>query len=230
MESRSLGPKNLNVIQAAALGGILGPVLFGSVLIVLTLLEEDFMRRLGWSPFGLSNTDWPSGLALGQYGYIMSAAFLLNGVMVVLFGLGLWKALPPIVMARAATLLMMLAGVAMMGLTFATDASIRHLPPTIHGRIHDACFAALGSTLFPSMLIFGRVFRQSPAWRGLSTYPWVTAVLAIPTFAFKGASFYLFLGAVLTWTLIVSLKLRTASRQWNIPSLASPPCASKTPD
>jgi hypothetical protein len=97
----------------------------------------------------------------------------------------------------------------MMGLTFATDASIRHLPPTFHGRIHDGCFAALGSTLFPAMLILGWVFRQSPYWRGLSTYTWVTATLAVPTFAFKGASFYVFLGAVLTWTVVIALRLRS---------------------
>ena len=209
MKLRSPGTENLKLIHTGSLAGILGPGLFGGVLIVLTLLEDDFMRSLGWSPLSLRSTEWPSGLALGQYGYIMSGAFLVNGVMVVLFGLGLWKALPPTTTPRVATVLLILAGVAMMGLAFATDAKIRHSPRTFHGRIHDGCFAALGSTLFPAMLILGWVFRQSHYWRGLSTYTWVTAALAIPTFAFKGASFYLFLGAVLTWTVIIALRLRS---------------------
>lgn len=212
MESRSAEMKKLNLIQAGGLAGVVGPVLFGSVLIVLTLLEEDFMRSLGWSPLSLTTTEWPSGLALGQYGYLMSAAFFLNGVMVVLFGLGLWKALPPTALSRIATLLLILAGIAMMGLTFATDAKMRNFPRTFHGRIHDGCFAALGSTLFPAMLVLGWVFRQCPFWRRLSTYTWVTAALAVPTFAFKGASFYLFLGAVLTWTVVVALRLRRVTR------------------
>ena len=51
--------------KLAAFAGMVGPVLFGGVLVILTLVEYDFMRGLGWEPLGLSNTDWPSGLALG---------------------------------------------------------------------------------------------------------------------------------------------------------------------
>ena len=108
MESRSPGKENLKLIYTGGLAGIIGPGLFGSVLIVLTLLEDDFMRSLGWSPLSLSTTEWPSGLALREYGYIMSAAFLVNGIMVVLFGLGLWKALPPTTTPRVATALLIL--------------------------------------------------------------------------------------------------------------------------
>jgi hypothetical protein len=80
--------------KAAALAGTVGSVLFGGVLIILTLIEYDFMRSLGWEPLGLSNTDWPSGLALGPHGYIMTAAFLINGLFVIFFAVGLLQALP----------------------------------------------------------------------------------------------------------------------------------------
>src|SRR5438874_1394003 len=140
-----------------------------------SLLEYKFMRSLGWEPLGFSNTDWPSGLALGQYGYAMTAAFLFNGLLVILFGIGLWQALPESTTLRVAVVLLLLAGIAMMGLAFATDPTIRNASPTLHGRIHDGCFAALGSTLFPSMLLFGCVFRKCSSWRGLSTYTWPTA-------------------------------------------------------
>jgi hypothetical protein len=198
-----------SMIKVAALAGTIGPLLFGSVVLALTLLEYDFMRSLGWEPLGFSNTDWPSGLALGQYGCVMSFAFLLNGLLVVVFSLGLWQVLPPENSARVATALLVLAGITMTGLAFTTDPTIRTTPSTWHGRVHDACFAALGSTLFPSMLLLGWVFRKCPSWRGLSTYTWITVALAIPTFAFKGAAFYLFLAAVLVWTMIVASQLKT---------------------
>jgi uncharacterized protein DUF998 len=195
-----------NVITTAALAGMIGPIMFGAVLVALTALECDFMRSLGWSPLGFTNTDWPSGLALGQYGYIMTAAFLLNGLLVILFGIGLGQALPQTPVSRIATILLRLSGVALMGLAFTTDPTIRTSPATWHGRIHDACFAALGSTLLPAMLLSGWAFRKSGSWRSLSTYTWLTAALAIPTFAFKGAAFYLFLAAVLTWTVIIACR------------------------
>src|SRR5436309_10446858 len=141
--------------KAAALAGTVGSVLFGGVLIILTLIEYDFMRGLGWEPLGLSNTDWPSGLALGPHGYLMTAAFLINGLFVIFFAVGLRQALPFMRTSRVASILLLLAGVAMMGLASTTDPTIRTTPATLHGRIHDGCFVALGTTLFPSMLLFG---------------------------------------------------------------------------
>ena len=193
--------------KVAALAGTVGPVLFGAVLVILTLIEYDFMRSLGWEPLGLSNTDWPSGLALGPQGYIVTAAFLTNGLFVIFFAVGLLQALPFTRTSRAASALLLLAGVAMMGLASTTDPTIRTTPATLHGHIHDGCFVALGTTLFPSMLLFGWTFRSIPAWRSLSTYTWLTAAAAVPTFALKGAAFYLFLAGVLAWTLIVARKL-----------------------
>jgi len=195
------------LVKTAALAGTIGPLLFAGVLVLLTALEYDFMRGLGWSLLGFATTDWPSCLALGQYGYIMTGAFLLNGILVVLFAVGLSKALPQTTASRIATVLLMLAGTAMAGLTFLPDPTSQAASPTWHGRIHDGCFVALGSTLFPSMLVLGWVFRKSPSWNRLSTYTWVSAALAVPTFALKGAAFYLFLVAVLTWTVIVARKL-----------------------
>jgi hypothetical protein len=193
------------LIKTASLVGIIGPCLFGGVLILLTVLEYDFIRGLGWSLFGFATNIWPSCLALGRYGYILSGAFFLNGIVVFIFAMGLSKVLPRTAICRVATGFLMLAGIAMAGLTFLTDAN--RLPTTWHGQIHDGCFAALGCTLFPAMLVLGWVFRKTASWNHLSTYTWATAVLAIPTFALKGAAFYLFLAAVLSWTVIVARNL-----------------------
>src|SRR5437763_16450155 len=105
----------------------------------------------------------------------------------------------------------------MMGLASATDLTIRTAPGTWHGRIHDGCFVALGTALFPSIILFGWAFRRVPAWRGLSTYTWLTAAAAVPTFALKGAAFYLFLAGVLVWTLFVARRLNSIDERPFLP-------------
>ena len=196
------------VTKLAALSGMIGPLLFGSVLLVLTVVEYDFMRSLGWEPLSVTTVVWPSGLALGPYGYVMTAAFLVNGLLVGVFALGLGQTLPGTTVSRAATILLLLAGLAMLGLAFPTDASIRRTPATWHGIIHDLSFAGVGLTLFPAMLAFGWAFRQSSGWRSLSAHTWLTAVLAVPTFGLKGAAFYVFLVAVMVWTARVAWRLK----------------------
>jgi len=196
------------VTRLAALAGMIGPLSFGSVLLVLTVVEYDFMRTLGWEPLSVATVVWPSGLALGPYGYVMTAAFLVNGLLVVVFALGLGQTLPGTTASRVAATLLLLAGFAMLGLAFTTDASIRRTPATWHGIIHDLSFAGVGLTLFPAMLAFGWAFRQSSGWRSLSAHTWLTAVLAVPTFGLKGAAFYVFLVAVMVWTARVAWRLK----------------------
>ena len=143
------------VTRLAAVAGMIGPLLFGSVLLVLTVIEDDFMRSLGWEPLSVTTSVWPSGLALGPFGYVMTAAFLVNGLVVGLFALGLSQTLPGTTSSRAAATLLLLAGLAMMGLAFTTDATIRKTPITWHGKIHDLSFAGLGLTLFAHCILLG---------------------------------------------------------------------------
>ena len=194
--------------KLAALAGTLGPILFGLTLLLLTLLDADFLCSLGWDPLRAPTFDWPSGLSLGPHGGIMIAAFLVNGALMMIFGVGLGKTVPQTKVGKAATRLMVLAGGAMMGLSFLTDPTVRNYPATWHGRLHDLSFVALGLTLFPSMILFGWGFHSSPGWRGLSWFTWLTVSLALPAFALKGFAFYIFLAAVLTWNVVAAQRLK----------------------
>ncbi len=193
--------------KLAALAGTFGPLLFGLTLFILTVLDADFLRSLGWDPLSAPTFDWPSGLSLGPHGGIMIAAFLVNGALMMVFALGLGQSLSQTHTSRAATLLLLLAGLAMMGLAFLTDPTIRSTPATWHGRLHDLSFVLLGLTLFPGMILLGVVFRSSAGWRGLGWYTWLTVALALPAFALKGIAFYIFLAAVLTWSVVVARRL-----------------------
>ena len=51
---------------------LIGPLLFALVVVTLTLLQYDFLRGLGWDPINAPTFDWPSGLALGPYGIVMT--------------------------------------------------------------------------------------------------------------------------------------------------------------
>ena len=38
------------MIRVAAVGGMVGPALFGTILIALTVVQYDFMLGIGWHP------------------------------------------------------------------------------------------------------------------------------------------------------------------------------------
>ncbi len=186
---------------------LLGPILFASVLTVLTLVEYDFLRSLGWHPINDPTFDWPSGLALGKYGWVMTTTFIISGILMALLASRLFPNLKPAPAARIGTTLMMSAGLALTALSFTTDPTIRTTPATWHGQLHDLSFVLLGLTLFPAMIVLGFAFRQNEQWKDLSTYTWFTLALAAPAFALKGAAFYVFLFAILVWNEVVALRL-----------------------
>ena len=64
---------------------LIGPVLFAIVLTALTFIKYDFLLSLGWHPINDPTFDWPSGLALGRFGWIMTATFITSGLIMTLF-------------------------------------------------------------------------------------------------------------------------------------------------
>ena len=197
------------MIKLAARAGMIGPFLIGSVLTTLTILKYDFLLSLGWHPLNDPTFDWPSGLALGNYGWIMTATFLLSGLMMTLFASGLRLSLPRVRPALIGTFILSLAGLAFAGLAFTTDPTIRSTPATWHGRLHDTSFVLLGLTLMPSMILLGFAFRTDDRWKDLSLYTWITVALALPAFWLKGAAFYVFMLAVLVWSEVIAIRLKS---------------------
>jgi hypothetical protein len=195
------------LIKLAALVGMIGPALFALIIAGLTIAEANFMHSIGWEPFG-NVLDWPSGLALGPYGRLMTVAFFVCGAAMAFFAYGLRLALD----GKLASTLLMIAGFAMMGLVFTTDPTLRSTPRTWHGILHDSFFAVLGLTLMSGMLLLGRVFQRIEQWKNLSVYTWSILALIIPTFWLKGAAFYVFLSAILVWCEVIALRLRSVKQ------------------
>ena len=186
---------------------LFGPILFALVLIMLTIIQYDFMLSLGWDPINAPTFDWPSGLALGKYGFVMTATFIVCGLLMFTFGIRLYLDLRPALSSQTGSALLALSGLALAGLAFTTDPTIRTTPATWHGRLHDFSFVLLGFTLFPAMIILGFAFRNDERWHNLSLYTWLTLTFAIPAFVLKGASFYVFLFAILLWNEVTAWRL-----------------------
>jgi len=197
-------------IKLAVFAGILGPLLLGSVITLLTIRERDFMLSIGWKLN--APLDWPSGLALGPIGWLMTLTFLLSGILIILFASGLRLSLPRLRSAGIAIWLLILAGVGMIGLISPTDKTIRTTPKTWHGILHDSSFTVIGLTLMPAMILFGFVFRKDPRWKNLAIYTWITVALAVPTFWMKGLAFYIFLAAILLWCEVIALRLLSTTK------------------
>ena len=185
----------------------LGPVLFTSILTTLTFVKYEFLLSLGWHPIKDPTFDWPSGLALGRFGWIMSLTFIVTGLIMTLFARRLFLDLKRTPASKLGAMLMAFAGLFLAALAFATDPTIRDYPATWHGRLHDLSFVLLGFTLFPAMVVLGFAFRADERWKSLSLYTWATLALAGPAFFVKGAAFYVFLFAILVWNEVAALRL-----------------------
>lgn len=196
------------MIKLAARVGIIGPILFASVVTLLTILKYDFLLSIGWHPINDPTFDWPSGLALGDYGWVMTATFLLSGLMMAVFASGLRLSLPRSPLTLIASLALTAAGLALAGLAFTTDPTLTSTSRTWHGLLHDLSFVILGFTHMPAMILFGFVFQKDERWKNLSAYTWLTVALAFPAFCLKGAAFYIFMLAILVWSEVIALRLK----------------------
>lgn len=189
---------------------LLGPILFASVLTILTIVKYDFLLSLGWHPIIEPTFDWPSGLALGRFGWIMTATFIISGLMMSFLAYYLFQDLQTTFASRLGTTLFAFAGISLATLAFTTDPTIRDYPSTWHGRLHDLSFVLLGLTLFPAMISLGFAFFKDDKWKNLSLYTWGTLCLAAPAFAIKGVAFYIFLLAILAWNEVIALRLKNS--------------------
>ncbi len=191
---------------------MVGPVALGGTICGLTLAQYSFLRGLRWHPLYAPTTDWPSGLALGPYGWLMVVTFVGSGLLLAIFAVGLHAAIGGGSERRSGAALLVVAGIAMMLLGFKIDPTYGDTPRTLHGAVHDAAFGVLGLSLVAALVVLSRQFARHPDWRGHARYTLVTGLLVAPAFALKGLLFYLFLANTLAWIEITAMRLRRIGR------------------
>ena len=190
---------------------MVGPILFGAILVVLTVVQYDFMVEIGWRPLGDPAGAWPSGLALGLYGWIQVLNFVVSGLLLMLLAVGLHTGVDGR-SARVGPVLLLIAGTAMALMGFETDPIFREGPRTLHGWIHDLAFALFVLALLPSFFFLWRRFRKDAPWRNHARYTLVTGVMAALLISLPGVAYYVFVVVVLVWMEATAIRLWRLSR------------------
>jgi hypothetical protein len=192
---------------------MVGPILFATVLLALTAVQYDFMLGIGWQPLSDPAGAWPSGLALGPYGWAQTVSFALSGLSLMIFAVGLHLGTRG--GARAGPALLFAAGAAMALMSFETDPIRRTGPRTLHGWIHDVAFVLFVLALLPAFVFLWRRLSKDPLWQGHARYTLVTGLLATMLLFLPGVAYYLFFAVVLAWFEVMAVRL------WQL-SLSSP--------
>jgi hypothetical membrane protein len=196
----------------AALAGMIGPAIFVLIVIVLTVAQYGFMRGLGWHPIEGSGVPWPSGLALGPYGWLQVLNFILVGLLVIAFAIGLHRTMRGKA-AKIGTGFLMLAGVALVLLGFKTDPELVSTgPQTLSGWIHGLAFLLLTLSLLLAVFFMGWGLRKDPLWRSYGWYSLATGILFVVGSLIPGQiGTYVFLTVILVWMFVMALRLRSVT-------------------
>jgi hypothetical protein len=127
-----------DVLGTAA--GVVAPVLFAAVAVGLTFHERAFLDGSGWSPVHRAPVEWPSLLALGPDGWLMSATFVACGVLGLLFARAVARRLPAAVPGAA---LVAVVSIAVALEAFKADKPMRSGGASWHDRIHGGVYPVI---------------------------------------------------------------------------------------
>jgi hypothetical protein len=194
--------------RSAALAGIIGPPLFVGLVVIITLLEWDFLQGIGWRLLENTSVPYPSALSLGAYGWLQVINFALFGLLCIHFTLGLHGAIHARKGARVSTALLLLAGSASLLCAFVTEPDTNHLPVTWHSMLHLVGFLLLlvALTLAPFALAWR--LRSDARWRGFEWYAVITGVLVILGAIYSPpVGFYVSIITFLVWIEVMAWRL-----------------------
>ena len=160
--------------------GAIGPILF-----ILVFLVEGATRP-GYSAWH----NFVSDLSLSNQGWIQTANFLICGVLMLCFALGLRQVFRSGKGAVWGPILLGVFGLSLIiaGL-FVTDPSLGYYPAgtssgthTLHGTIHGANAPLAFGSLTIAIFVLARRFASDPAWRGWALYSLVTGIIFVGSF------------------------------------------------
>ncbi len=193
--------------RRAALAGMLGPVLWVSVLILLDILQYDFLISIGSNPL---RTAPASENGMGPYGWLYVASDFVLGVLVVLFAVGLWRTVKHTIWARLGLAAQLAFG---FGFLFGA-APCECLPgqqPGLSGQIHTVASLVLLLATIPMPFFMGLAFRSDEHWQPYAWYSILTGLLAPVLFVTANnlppifSWFYLWLLAIpYAWLVIIA--------------------------
>jgi hypothetical membrane protein len=161
-------------------GGAIGPLLF----IIVLLIEG--ATRPGYSAWH----NYGSSLSLGPGGWVQIANFIVCGLLMLCFAIGLRQVFRTGKGAVWGPLLLGIFGVSLIVAgVFVTDPSLGYPPgthtsgpQTLHGTIHGVNAIIAFGSLAAAIFVMARRFAGDPNWKGWALYSLVTGILVIVFF------------------------------------------------
>ncbi len=215
------GLERRSVIAALATAGITCPIIFAVVALVHSLLRPD--HSLVTHPV--------SALAAGSSGWLQNANFLLFGVLMIAYAIGLHLGVRPTKWGVVGVTFLVLSGVGLMwgGVFPATDATgafdrdrLLHVPGFI--------MTFLGGGI--GLIVMSRRMARDSRWKSLATYALVTGIAMLvlilvggglvrppgaPLHAWFGLFQWVLLAVWFPCTIILALRLLRVSRAADAP-------------
>jgi hypothetical membrane protein len=215
------GLERRSVIAALATAGIAGPIIFAVVALVHSLLRPD--HSLVTHPV--------SALAAGPSGWLQNANFLLFGVLMIAYAIGLHLGVRPTKWGVVGVTFLVLSGVGLLwgGVFPATDATgafdgdrLLHIPGFI--------MTFLGGGI--GLIVMSRRMARDSRWTSLATYALVTGIAMLvlilvggglvrppgaPLHAWFGLFQWVLLAVWLPCTIVLALRLLRVARAADAP-------------
>jgi hypothetical protein len=193
----------LRATGAVRLAARLAPAGLALVLLVLSFSERDYLRAIGWSPVRRTRTEWPSVLALGPHGWVLTTAFVAAGALAVPVGWWLLTAAGQRVL-YAGSILFIVMGAGVMAVAFSAD------PPTAsreswHAHIHNLAYPVLVVAAISSAVLFSFAQSDERDWCRLRTasrrvWPVFLAGVLMSSFnTIAELGRYVLIGGLLVW-------------------------------
>ena len=201
-----------------AISGIVGPILFVTVLSILGILRPGYSALMepasnlgvGW------NLDW-----------VMNTNFAISGVLLVASTVGFYSAIRrtlPISRSLKVGLAFLFVSGASLAIESFNQTDIPGFPPkTIHGAIHDVAFFCIFFSLVFGPIIVGRWLKNFGAWRRFGLYSILTGIVTLGLILmlfFASANFpvppglnqRILVAFALGWYVVLGSKLLTISK------------------
>jgi hypothetical protein len=208
-------------------------VLFWLVVIVDGITKSGYDAR----------RDFISELALGEHGWVQSANFVVVGLLMLAFALGLRRLFSA---GRASLFGPVLVGTFGVGLVasgiFTGDpanypAGADTTTVTTHGLVHSIAFLVIVVSVIAACFVFARRFREEPAWKGYAIYSVITgglvpALLVVnlgwfqPGHSFTGLMQRALIAVFFAWFEVIALRalrLTTSGREISTIQVAHEP-------
>lgn len=215
------GSRKYNALPGSTLGGVLGPVLFSTVVIVAASYRPGYSHiRQFISELGATGSE---NAALMNY-----AGFLLGGLLIASFGVSLLGKLPNNRTTRIASVLVSLfgLGVAASGLV-SCDIGCPQGSGTTENLVHNAIGPIAFLSLIAATLVLGIYWWYEHNGRVLASYSVCTGVASLLSLALLVASLEaremtglwqrILLGLLFCWCIVVALHTTSAGNR-DLPS------------